>query len=278
MKKALFIVLFVSCKFYAFSQAAYDTIYSNDEKIACTVKEITADAVKYCYPGEDLINTVFKNSIQKIDFKSGREQIFAEATSLRTVNSADDFDYVSLSHVESEVHGLYKIGDVGAKARGTTVYSNMEKVKERGIRKMKIQAAMMGGNEIYLTQEGTTTNLPAVMATTTNMAGVAYSNRLPAYDGFMNLLNNKMKLKLLKYDVDKLSTDDYDLVKYADTGIVIMNRVYNDNGFIMMDARIEGFDNKLFKVVYYSNDGFILECTDNSDIFENTIYNIRVRF
>ena len=210
-------------------------------------------------------------------FKSGRVQVFAEATSLRTINSADDWDYVSLSHVESEVHGLYKIGDVGAKARGTTIYANMEKVKERGIQKMKIQAAMMGGNEIYITQEATSNNFPG-MPTSTNMAGVSYSNRLPSFDDFMALMNKKMKFKLMKYMVDKLGTDDYDLVKFADTGTAIINKVYNDNGFIMVDANIDGFDNTLFKVVYFSNDGFILECTDNTDIFENDIYNVRVRF
>ena len=141
---------------------------------------------------------------------------------------------------------------------------------------MKIQAAMMGANVIYLTQEATSTNFYG-SATSTNMAGVAYSSMLPGYDNFSTMLNNKMKLKFMKYEVAKLSTDDYDLVKFTDTGNVIINRVYNDNGFIMIDAQIDGFDNKTFKVVYFSNDGFILECTDNSDIFENTIYNIRVR-
>ncbi len=116
MKKIFWIILFVFYAFGAFSQM--DTIYTNNTRIACTVKEITPEAVKYIYPGEDIVNAVFKNTIQKIVFKSGRVQIFAEATSLATVNSADDFDHVSLSHVFSEVQGLYKIGDVGAKSKG----------------------------------------------------------------------------------------------------------------------------------------------------------------
>ena len=192
MKKISVGILFILFSLCAFSQ--YDTIYSNGERMACTIKEITPNAVKFSYPNEDLVNSVYKNTIQKIVFKSGRVQIFAEATSLRTINSADDFDNVSLSHVEAEEAGLYKIGDVGAKARGTTVYSNMQKVKERGIRKMKIQAAMMGANVIYLTQEATSTNFYG-SATSTNMAGVAYSSMLPGYDNFSTMLNNKMKLK-----------------------------------------------------------------------------------
>lgn len=277
MKTILSISLLLLSSLNGYCQATYDTIYSNNEKIACIVKEITPDAVKFSYPGEDLVNAVYKNTIEKIIFKSGRVQVFAEATSLRSITSVADYDNVTLSHVQSEVQGLYKIGDVGAKARGTTIYANMEKVKERGIRKMKIQAAMMGANEIYITLEGTTTNAP-YHPTSTNMAGIAYSSRLPSYDGFMNLLNSKMKYKMTKYEVDKLATDDYDFVAYHDTDVVLMNRVYNENGFIMMDARIQGFDNHIFKVIYYSDSGFTLECTDDSSILENAIYNVRVKF
>lgn len=271
MKKIPFAFIFLFCSLRVFSQ--YDTIYSNNQATACTVKEITPDAVKFSYPNEDLVNSVYKNTIQKIVFKSGRVQTFAEATSYRTLNSADDYNNVSLSRVSSEVKGLYKLGDVGAKSRGTTIYSNMEKVKERSIRKMKIQAAMMGGNIIYITQEATASNFIG-SPTSTNMSGIAYSNKLPSYDGFTALLNTKMNYK--DCEVDKLSTDDYDFTKYTDSGKVVINKIYNSDSFIMVDAHVDNFDDKTFKIIYYSNEGFILECTDNSDVMENIIYNIRV--
>ena len=78
-------------------------------------------------------------------------------------------------------------------------------------------------------------------------------------------------------EVDKLGSGDYECTRFTETGDVIINRIYNDNGFIMVDASITGFDNKTFRVISYANDGFILECTDNSDITENSIYNVRVR-
>lgn len=280
MKKIPFVFLLFSFSLPAFSQ--YDTIYSNGERTACTVKQITPDAVEFSYPNEDLINTVYKNTIQKIVFKSGRVQVFAEATYFKKVNSVEDYDNVSFSHVATEVEGLYKIGEVGAKARGTTVFANMEKVKERAERKVKIQAAMMGANIVYLTQFGTSqdragTKYTAGQATATNISGEAYSNELPSFDGFTDLLNSKMKLKFKDYEVDKLGTDDYDYIKFSDTGTVIINKVYNDNGFIMIDGSVTGFDNTTFKVINYNKDEFILECGDNSDITENTVYNIRVR-
>lgn len=72
------------CFEMAFSQQ--DTIVTNNEVIICSVKEITSDAVKFTYPGEDLINTIYKNTVEKIMFKSGRVQKFAEATSFKTIN------------------------------------------------------------------------------------------------------------------------------------------------------------------------------------------------
>jgi len=137
------------------SYAQTDTIMINNQKIACSVKEITPDAVKYTYPNEDLINTVYKNTVQKIIFKSGRMQTFAEATSYKTINSVSDYNSVTITSVESEVRGLFKIADVSSKAKGTTVYSNQERVKDRAYRKMKIQAAMFGANVVYLTNQRT---------------------------------------------------------------------------------------------------------------------------
>lgn len=176
----------------------------------------------------------------------------------------------------------FKIGEVGAKSRGTTAFANMEKVKERAERKVKIQAAMMGANIVYLTQFGTSQNKVGTeyssgQATATNISGVAYSNKLPDFDRFTDMLNAKMKLKFKDYEVDKLGTDDYDYTKFADTGNVIISKVYNDNGFIMMNGSVSGFDNTTFKVINYDKDEFILECGDNDDIAENTVYNIRVR-
>ncbi len=259
-----------------------DTIYSNDERIACSVKEVTPEAVKFSYPNEELVNSVFKNTIQKIIFKSGRVQIFAEATYFKTVNSVDDYENVSLSHVYTEVQGLYKIGEVGSKARGTTALSNMEKVKERAERKVKMQAAMLGANVIYLTQFGTSqghmgTQYSPGVATATNMSGVAYCNKLPSYDGFTNLMNSKMQFMMKVYEVDKLGSSDYEYSKFADSSKVIINKVTNDNGFIMLEASIASFDNTSFRVIFFSNSEMILECTDTSDITENAIYNIRVR-
>lgn len=126
MKNKLLLLSTLLIRTTAFCQL--DTIYSNNERLAVNVKEITEDAVKYTYPNEDLINTSYKNTIQKIVLKSGRVQIFNEGSAFNKVNSIQDFEKVTISNVESEVKGLFKLADIGAKAKGGSTFSSMEKV------------------------------------------------------------------------------------------------------------------------------------------------------
>ena len=130
MKKAI-ILIFLLCISLANYAQKSDTIFTNNEKIICSVKEITPDAIKFTYPDEDIMNSVFKNSVQKIVFKSGRVQVFAESTSYKKLNTAEDYENVTITQVESEIKGLFKVGEVHSKAKGTTTLSSMERVKGR---------------------------------------------------------------------------------------------------------------------------------------------------
>ncbi|HEX3025086.1 MAG TPA: hypothetical protein VHP12_07730 [Chitinophagaceae bacterium] len=265
-------VLFVLICFNAKSQT--DTLYTNSEKIACSVKEITPDAVRFAYPGEDLINSVYKNTIQKIVFKSGRVQTFAESTSYKTVKGAEDYENVALSQVESEVKGLFKVGDVSSKAKGTTVFSSMEKVKERAIKKLKIQAAMLGANIIYITQSNTSgnqygTQYQAGKTTETNFAGVAYSNLLPVYNDFIKAIGDKKDF--YAFEKYKLAGSDFDFEKKIFSGSVQLQNVYNENGLIMVTAKIDGVDNTTFRVISFTDNQFIISYKDGE-----RIYNYRI--
>lgn len=241
MRKIITILLsFISLN--SFAQVA-DTIYTNGQKIACSVKEVDQEAVKYVYPNEDVINTLYKNAIQKIVFKSGRIQTFAESTSYKTVNGAEDFDNVTLTSVAIEVKGLFKVGDVSSKARGTTTLASMEKVKERATRKLKTVAAMMGANIIFLTQNQTTDNqmgtrFQAGRPTATNMTGVAYSNKLPNNDDFQKLVGGKINFSTYETILLSGSDADYEVNNTAKSVQII--KIYDESGLIMVNAKIEG--------------------------------------
>jgi len=253
---------------------AMDTIFMNNEKIVCSVKEVAEDAVKYVYPGEETINTVYKNAIQKIVFRSGRVSIFAESTSYKKVTGVSDYDNVSFSHVASEVKGLYKIGEVSSKARGVTVFADMERVKERAMFKLKIEAAMMGANVVFLTQEATSGNhygYYASNATATNMAGIAYSNTLPSYTDFVGLVNERTNFNVSKeVELDNSSMDYTETPKKERIHIDSLSNV---SGFIMVVAAVDGQADDTFRVISFDKDSFILEVSN-----ENAMYNLKVDF
>ncbi|WP_259070109.1 hypothetical protein HDF24_24310 [Mucilaginibacter sp. X4EP1] len=251
----LLIMLTVSCCF-----AQLDTVFLNNQKIACSVKEITPDAVKYTFPGEDVINSVYKNTVQKIVFKSGRIQTFAEATSYKPVENVMDYDKVTVTAVEGEVKGLFKLSDVSSKAKGTTVYSNQERVKDRAYRKIKIQAAMFGANIIYLTNQRTEGNKYGSYYTSgstaeTNLTGVAYSNTLPDFDKFKQLIGARTNfLAVTKYE---LGGSDSDVSQDNISKSFKIQNITNDGGIITIVAILDGErDTNSFQLANFTNTSF----------------------
>jgi len=248
-----------------------DTVFLNNQRIACSVKEVTPEAVKYTFPGEDVINSVYKNTVQKIIFKSGRVQTFAESTSFKEIKGVMDYEKVTITSVESEVKGLFKISDVSSKAKGTTVYSNQERVKDRAYRKIKIQAAMFGANIIYLSNQRTEGNkygtyFTAGSTAETNLTGVAYSNTLPDFEKFKKLIGARTNFKAVeRFQLGASDSDVSD--EKVDKPFTIRN-ITNDNGVILIDGELKtekivfsfqvvNFDNSSFSIAYkYKGDAY----------------------
>lgn len=259
--KFAILTLLILPLFAEMAHAQVDTIYSNSDKIACNVKEITTDAIKYAYPGEDLLNSVYKNVVQKIVFKSGRVQTFAEASSFKTINSVLDYDKVTITTIADEVKGLYKLGDVSAKAKGTTVYSSQERVKERAYRKFKIQAAMLGGNIILLTNQRTEGNKYDEYNSQTseaNLTGIAYSNVSPNSEKFRSKIGNKTDF--LVVNEFKLWASDSDVSQNDDPRAFKINNITNENGIIVIDGKLAG-ENQVtkFQLSNFNNDNFSVQ-------------------
>jgi hypothetical protein len=275
MKSQIFSSIAIILTTFCFGQT--DTIFSNNEKIPCIVKEITPDAVKYAYPGEDLITTVYKNAVQKIVFKNGRVQTFAESTSFKSVTNVLDFENVTVTQVENEVRGLFKVGDVSSKAKGTTTLSNQERVKERAYRKLKIQAAMQGANIIYLTNQRTEGNkaggyYQAGSPAETNLTGVAYTTLLPSYKDFENLISGKRSFTAV--EEFKLWSSSSDMTQSAIQLKFTIDNVLNENGLIMLEGKLEGVSKySKFRVVSLSNNSFNIFYEDKS-----TVYNLKMIF
>ncbi len=289
--KQLLIFLFLCLAFgvltpqmYA-QQALYDTIYSNKGNLAVQVKEVMPEYVKFVYPNEDILISIYKNTIFKIKYRSGRVEVFSEATALQTVTSADDWEKVTIAKVEAEVLGLFKMGEVTTKAKGVTVFSNMDKVKDKAYKKMKIEAAMLGANTIFLVNEQVKgnqygTEYEAGNTTETSLTGIAYSNTLPNFQDFKAMYDPKKIWRFFgNFYIGRNSTE-IEIDRRRMVPSLQLSDVRQENGFIyvstsmketpgMSDFRAaykELSDVSAFRVTYfdakrivlmYNNDGII---------------------
>lgn len=152
MKNFIFILLALPL----YSQEKLDSIFTSEgEVLPVHVKEITDKFIKYNYANEELLNTISKNSVTKIHFKSGRKQEFSSHMNLSPITHYTDWKNVQISNIPSEVEGLMKVGTVGAKAKGFTTLSSIGKLQDRAYDKLKIQSAMMGANIVYVINQNT---------------------------------------------------------------------------------------------------------------------------
>jgi len=272
MKRLLIIVVIITST-EVHSQS--DTLLINNKKIPCTLVEITVDAVKYTLPGEDLPNTVYKNSVQKVIHKNGRVETFNESTSFKKVNSVDEFENVTLTAVEFEVKGLFKVGEVSAKAKGATSLSNQERVKERALRKMKIEAAMMGANIIYISHQRSVGGKGGILQTSnaeTTLTGVAYSNQLQQYDEFVELVGSRKDF--VTTAVNKMWSSDADVKRSVTNKTFKINNIINDNGIISIEGELSGVSNyNKFRVSNFTDGTFSIYYKDKS-----TAYNYEIKF
>lgn len=253
-----YLILPFLCLLALKSIAQSDTIYTNQEKIPCTIKEVTPDAIQFAYPGESVTNTLYKNTIQKVVFKSGRVQTFSESHSLATISSITDYPKVTITQVEGETKGLYKIGEVSSSSRGGSVYSNVDRVKERALNKLKMEAVMRGANLIYMSYQSTEGNkyggyFQAAKAAETVYSGVAYSNSVLNKADIVqklsgvDLLMSTSQVVLLKGTA--ITKSEYTIE--ATTVDIRVKRVYEENSQVFLDATIRGFDSNTFRVVRY---------------------------
>jgi hypothetical protein len=273
MRTTVFLTLIVLG--YLSANAQMDTIYTGHDKLVGTIKEVGADDVKFVYQNEDLVNSIFKNTIQKIVFKSGRVQTFAQTTSLKAVKSADDWENVAVTQLESETKGLYKLGDVSAKAKGTTELANQERVKQRALRKLKIETAMLGGNLVYTINQRSQGNImgsqyTSGQSTETSFTGIAYSNTLPDYNKFMSKIGDRKDF--IVWSLTKLWSSSSDMTYVEEQKAINIEKVYQEGGTIMVNASTKVSKQPTFRVTYFDDEYFTLMYRDKSTIYNLYVY------
>ncbi len=180
-----------------------------------------------------------------------------------------DYNNVSITTVEGEVKGLYKLGDVSSKAKGTTKLSSEEKVKERAYRKLKIEAAMVGGNVVLLTNQVSAGSKVGYFGSkaATNLTGICYSNTLPDYNKFKQLIGSKSNFSAVKQF--KLYASDSDVSQSDIHKSFTMHNIINENGIVYLEADLQDEHISKFQLVNYTADSFSIAYQN-----EDTSYNI----
>ena len=271
------IVLLICLSISILSYAQTDTIFKLDgEMLNVEVAAIEENSVKYIYPGETFTNSINKNSIAKIHFKSGRMQEFAPALNLKTIKSGLDWKDVQISNFESEVNGLAKIDNIGAKAKGLTTLSSLSKLQDRAYDKMKMITAMLGGNVVYVANQNTeeavfggeysSSKTPGV-----TLSGIAFTTR-------------KVKPSEINYNtyhirgVYRLKTNAYEIQKLDHTPQTMIFKegiVYSDNNFQKVKTRIASVPKvNEFTIIYADETTIVLSGLYSNRKGKKTYYNV----
>lgn len=247
MKKLTILSLSLFLFTYFKAQAQTDKLYLKDEIKEVKVEEVGSNFIKFKYPNENAAYTISKYQVDKIVFASGREEIFESP--FKPVNSVEDFENVYLSYTPQDVEGLKSLGQVFSKATGVTTLASINNVNNRAVRKVKMEAAMLGGNVVLIGntfQRGNqygNENVPG-NATMTSISGTAYTTSPRNYNketvkdflvNFQFVLLKKDKLNRNAFDKKTSIEVIYD--SNMNAKLFSFDEVYEKDGFLYVKAR-----------------------------------------
>jgi hypothetical protein len=148
----------------------------------------------------------------------------------------------------------------------------MDKIKDRSYKKLKIEAAMLGANIIYLTNERIEgnrfgTQYQAGNSTETNLSGIAYSNKRPKYSEFSEIYAKVNRFKLVKKMYLGRNSLDLETSKELLPPSVAVTNISEEEGFIYVNSSIKTESTDKFRVVYFDEKNIILMYRDKRKIF-----------
>ncbi len=127
--------------FFAFSQ---DKLYFHNGTIAEGKVIETSDIfIKFIYKGEDIVNTMGRNALEKVELASGRVM---ELSQKIIIESPYDYDKVRVVYDKNEVLGLKSLGQIERHSSGTWSLSiTAGHFSEKTLKKIRKETAKRGG-------------------------------------------------------------------------------------------------------------------------------------
>jgi len=277
MKQISVIALVVISSLNIYGQEALDTLYFVDGKIeAVQLTGLTDESVQYNYYGEGIPISSPKTRLEKVITRSGREIIFENTSKKKTVFSAEDWNNIEITNVESEVEGLIRIANVSGKAKGASTLSSLEKLQNRAMTKMRMQAAFLGSDVIFmLNQTNTDAKFGAYMSSTpsSTLSGTAYS--VKKVNPF-NVVSGKYNLK----KVYRLRPNEFELkkipfTKYIQEITIDKNNFIKDEDYyaVHIDSKIPDSNNIMY-LLKVSKDELVFLVIDRSKQSKIKYYNL----
>ena len=147
MKKQLFVFLslFLGVSLYAQDKV----VLKNGEVLNVKVVKNDEKTIEFQYPGESMVNVKNKREIKKIVYESGREETINVGIEVPVITSADDWEKVVETYLESDVEGLTRVDEIKATSGwGGALGSSLG--YKGAIKKLKKKAAKLGAGVILI--------------------------------------------------------------------------------------------------------------------------------
>ncbi|HLT07271.1 MAG TPA: hypothetical protein VK014_07070 [Cyclobacteriaceae bacterium] len=192
------------------AQTKHDRLYLHDDVKEVTVEEVGANAIKYKHPNENTSYVISRHQVKKIEFSSGRIEVFE--TPYKPVNALRDYENVYVTYSPQDIEGMQAKGGVYSKAVGVTALSSINNVQNRAVKKIKMEAAMLGANVILIGNTYQRGNhfgneYTAANSTMTALSGTAYSTERKDLSGVLDEVKNN---RYLLYQIDRLNRNAWD--------------------------------------------------------------------
>jgi hypothetical protein len=253
-----------------------DTIVTMRSKITCNVKAISPDLVSYTLPSETVVYSIEKIAVTYIHYGNGRLEKLNEQRLLVNIKGPEEWEKVDIATTEAETHGLYKVDLISTKATGTTVYSSVTKVQNRAFDKMKMAAALLGGNLVYIKNqslEGNIRSNSGGRASRAQITGTVYCSDLPDSETLKKNLESRKKIQVV--NEVKLGNSDAQL-KFL-YGLIIGGEIIShdlDKGFVILQLKLNGrLMDVQYRVIRFDNNYITVAYRDGT-----SIHNLRLRW
>ncbi len=240
-------------------KAQMDTIFTFTETIPCTVKEIDLELIKYWHPGEELVNSISKNTVERIKYKSGREQTITESIKFEPIQDVNEFDKVLITEVEGDVRGLFEFGEIIVSSHA----SSMSKVKAKSFKELKMLAALRGGNVVILKEKkkkiihhnSNNFGHSSSSSISLSLIGELYTSIKPSFKAFQKLIGDTKTVICTK---ESRLWDSGKKIKQRKINYELdVHNIFHENGSIYLEGKLElDYKATKFKVVSISEDHF----------------------